>query len=188
MRTIVSAFSSPRLVASVLLSLVVTAGCGDNNHIPEVDARVEDLDMRAEDFECIRNWDKVRGFFVTNKLGHKTETLAVANAGEGTYPVGTVIQLVPFEAMVKRRPGFSPASNDWEFFAIKDNADGTTTIVERGGTSDVKNQFNGKPCLDCHALAKPQYDLVCEKSHGCESLGIPDSVIENAQKADKRCK
>jgi len=192
-----SSLSLAPLFASVLLSLlsvVAVAGCGGNggddaaDAAVAVDAPVEDLEMRAEDFECIKKWDKVNLFFVTNKLGHKDAALAVAKAGRGTYPVGTVIQLVPFEAMVKRRAGFSPASNDWEFFNIQDNADGTTTIVTRGGDASVKNRINGKPCLTCHQMADADRDLVCEKGHGCESLGIPDNFIIEAQDGDKRCK
>jgi hypothetical protein len=147
----------------------------------------EDLDMQAADFECILRWDKVRRFRITNRLDHLAETLAVANSATGgDYPVGTIIQLVPFEAMVKRRAGWSPGSNDWEFFALGVTARGTT-ITKRGGNSDVVNQFNGTPCLDCHAGAQPQWDLVCEQDHGCEPLPIGPDVIEAVQNGDQRC-
>lgn len=147
----------------------------------------EDLDMQADDFECILRWEKVRRFRITNRLGHMDETLAVASSATGgDYPVGTIIQLVPFEAMVKRRRGWSPGSNDWEFFALTVNARGTT-INARGGDSSVVNQFNGTPCLDCHAGAAPQWDLICEQDHGCEPLPIGPDVIERVQNGDQRC-
>ena len=59
--------------------------------------------MEADDFVNINDMTAVRGYFIDNRLGHLDEALAVANdpAG-GTYPVGTIIQLVPQEAMVKR--------------------------------------------------------------------------------------
>src|SRR5690606_25805455 len=69
----------------------------------------EDLDMTAEDFECIAGWDQVLGFRINNLLGHLEEAIAVAQNPEGgTYPVGTILQHLPTEAMVKRRAGFSP--------------------------------------------------------------------------------
>jgi hypothetical protein len=165
------------------------AAAGTPDAGPDVDddaGPAEDLDMQAADFECILRWDKVNRFRITNRLGHLAETLAVANSATGgEYPVGTIIQLVPFEAMVKRRRGWNDASNDWEFFALTVNARGTT-IAQRG-TTDVVNQFNGTPCLDCHAGAAPQWDLVCEQDHGCEPLPIGPDVIERAQNSDQRC-
>lgn len=41
------------------------------------------------------------------------------------YPPGSVIQLIPGEAMVKRSKGFSPATHDWEFFELDVSKDGT---------------------------------------------------------------
>lgn len=141
--------------------------------------------MSAEDFVCIRDGEKVRKFYVTNPLGFLDEALAVANSSEGgVYPVGTVLQLVPLEAMVKRRVGFSPETNDWEFFSL-DVSEGETTILARG-SADVVNAFGGN-CLGCHSLAAPQWDLVCEDTHGCDPLPLSAEVIENIQNADSRC-
>ena len=48
----------------------------------------------------------VRQFYVDNLLGNLDGTLAAANAPEGAiYPPGSVVQLVPTEAMVKRETG-----------------------------------------------------------------------------------
>ncbi len=110
----------------------------------------------------------------------------MANAPEGgACPPGTVIQLVPAEAMVERRPGWSPATNDWEFFFLRFAADGEVIIEDRG-TDDVVNQFGGN-CLDCHALAEPRWGFVCEQDHGCDPLPIGEDVIRNFQNADPRC-
>ncbi|MFT5354693.1 MAG: hypothetical protein ACI9KE_001901 [Polyangiales bacterium] len=144
-----------------------------------------DLDMRAEDFVCIRDGEKVRKFYVTNPLGFLDEALAVANSSEGgTYPVGTVLQLVPLEAMVKRHAGWNPDTNDWEFFSLDVRA-GETTILARGAT-DVINAFGGS-CFGCHSLAAPEWDLVCEDTHGCDPLPLSTEVIESFQNADSRC-
>src|SRR5690606_25193964 len=68
---------------------------------------VEDVVVEADDFKPLADMTPVRDFFVDNVAGDLDGTLAVANDPDGgTYPVGTVIQLVPFEAMVKRAPGF----------------------------------------------------------------------------------
>ena len=146
---------------------------------------VEDFDPVAADFECLTNWEKVRRFRITNPLGRLDEALAVANepAG-GVYPVGTIIQLEPGEAMVKRGAGFSPETNNWEFFSLSASADGTE-IVQRG-TAEVNNMFGGN-CLDCHAKAQPQFDFVCEQSHGCDPLPIGEEIINTLQETDPRC-
>ena len=52
-------------------------------------------------FGCIRDMTPVRGFFVGNLAGNIEDTLTIANAGTGTYPPGSVVQLVPSEVMVK---------------------------------------------------------------------------------------
>ena len=145
---------------------------------------LDDLDMTAEDFECLTRWTRVRRFYVTNKAGRLEETLAVANAPAGkTYPVGTIIQLVPFEAMVKRRSGWSPESNDWEFFALETDETGTT-IISRGGAG-VENQF-GAECLPCHVKAI-DWDMTCEQDHGCDPLTLTDFIVDSFVNNDPRC-
>lgn len=146
----------------------------------------EDLEMEAADFVRLDEMTPVRGFFIDNPLGYLDEALAVANNPEGgDYPVGTIIQLIPQEAMVKRAPGFDPDSNDWEFFELQVDSEGTTINV-RGG-SEVVNQFGGS-CAACHSKAEPQFDFVCEKDHGCDPLPevFNDDVIMAVQQADPR--
>jgi hypothetical protein len=175
-----------------LVAVLATVGCGggsDNGGAADEPAAttttvVEDLVMEADDFVNVNDMTPVRGYFIDNRLGYLDEALAVAEDPEGgTYPVGTIIQLVPSEAMVKRAPGFSPATNDWEFFSLAVSPEGTE-ILERGG-ADVINQFGGS-CADCHLQADPQFDLVCEDTHGCAPLPIGDDVIQAVQLADPR--
>jgi hypothetical protein len=90
---------------------------------------------------------------------------------------------VPQEAMVKRAPGFDADSNDWEFFSLDVTAEGTE-ILTRGG-AEVINRFGGS-CADCHSLAKPEFDFVCEDTNGCEPLPIGDDVIKSIQDQDPR--
>jgi hypothetical protein len=145
----------------------------------------EDALLAAEDFGCILEWPRVRRFRITNVRGHLDEALAVANSPTGgTYPVGTIIQLVPSEAMVKRGRGWSPETNDWEFFALDVRADGTT--IRSRGARETVNAFGGN-CFDCHSLAAPQWDFVCEDSHGCDPLPIGPETFERLQNGDPRC-
>lgn len=163
-----------------------TGGSGSESGSEETTTTApEDFEMEADDFVNIHDMTPVRGFFVDNKLGQLDEALEVANdpEGGGAYPVGTIIQLIPQEAMVKRAPGFDADSNDWEFFALEVTADGTE-IVTRGG-AEVVNQFGGS-CADCHSLARPEFDFVCEKDNGCEPLPIGDDVIRSVQESDPR--
>jgi hypothetical protein len=146
---------------------------------------VEDVVVDADDFKPLADMTAVRGFFVDNVAGDLEGTLAVANDPDGgAYPVGTVIQLIPQEAMIKRAPGFDPDSNDWEFFTL-DVSPAGTTILTRGG-SEVVNRFTGGSCAECHSAAEPQFDLVCEDDHGCAPLPIGDDVITAIQRSDPR--
>lgn len=145
----------------------------------------EDYDAVADDFVCILDWTQVRNFRIHNFLGHLDDAIAVAESVDGgDYPVGTVIQLVPSEAMVKRGAGLSPESGDWEFFELKPTASGTEIGVR--GFAEVVNQFGGN-CLDCHAKAEPQWDFICEKGHGCDPLPFTDEQIAQIQMSDPRC-
>lgn len=123
-----------------------TTASTDTTGNTETTAGFEDLDMQPSDFECVLNWDKVRNMRITNKLGYQEEALAVANDPEGgVYPVGTVIQLIPTEAMVKRGPGTNPATNDWEFFYLAVSQAGTG--IEARGFEDVENGLGGN-CVE----------------------------------------
>ena len=187
------------------MAIVSAVACGSSTHSPEKPAAgkggakdsgsggttsndsgaaPEDFIATEADFTCIEDGTHVRKFFIKNALGHDRETLAVADAGQGKYPVGTMIQLIPQEAMVKRHAGFSAASGDWEFFSLSPGA-GSTKILARG-TTDVLNAFNLN-CLDCHRKAEPQYDFICETGHGCDPLPLSTDQIVALQNGDARC-
>lgn len=183
-------------VLCVVAALVVAACATDDSTTPTssealattasstTTTTVPDVILQAEDFKPLSEMTPVRGFFVDNALGDLDATVAVANSADGgTFPVGTVIQLVPQEAMVKRAPGFSPAIGDWEFFELDVSEEGTTIRV-RGG-AEVENRF-GLSCAACHAQAEPQFDFVCEQDRGCDPLPIGREVIELLQDTDPR--
>ena len=170
---------SAALITFTLVTSTLVPACTDSGE-------AEDLEMAAEDFDCILEWPKVDRFRIVNKLGYQEEAEAVARSADGgDYPVGTVIQLIPFEAMVKRREGWNPATNDWEFFMLDVSADGTT-IAARGG-EEVKNPMVEFTCMDCHSQAEPKFDLVCNSGHGCDPLPFTPEQIEMVQQSDPRC-
>jgi hypothetical protein len=145
---------------------------------------VEDAKLGPADFRNINTMTRVGDHFVGNVRGHLPAALAVARSDSGgRYPVGTILQLVPQEAMVKRAPGYSPATNDWEFFSLDVSATGTR-VLSRGGAK-VLNRFGGS-CASCHRAAQTQFDFVCGTTHGCAPLPVGPDVIASLQRSDPR--
>ena len=143
------------------------------------------LEITDQTFTCIRDMSKVRGFYVGSLTDDLEQTLAVANTLEGgTYPAGSVVQLVPGEVMVKHPKGFSIATNDWEFFELDVSSKGSK--IRKRGFVDVVNRFGGN-CFGCHIKAKPQFGLVCEGTHGCDPIPLGKDMLALLQKTDPRC-
>ena len=139
-------------------------------------------DIDASSFRCITT---VRQFYVDNLQGSLDATLVAANSPRAAvYPPGSVIQLIPSEAMVKRDRGFNAATHDWEFFELDVSKDGTR--ISKRGTVDVINGFGGN-CFGCHVRAAAQWDLICETDHGCAPIPDTRAVIGALQTTDPRC-
>ena len=172
------------MAVAVVLALGACSGGGEGAHRAAKPASREDFVAQAGDFRNLHTMTKVRDFYIDNRLGHLDQALAVANSPTGgVYPVGTIIQLVPQEAMVKREKGFSPTTRDWEFFFLSVSPDGT--VIDKRGTSDVVNRFGGN-CASCHQAAAPRFDGVCEQDHGCAPLPIGPDVFHAIQESDPR--
>ncbi|MCT7942617.1 hypothetical protein [Shewanella holmiensis] len=143
------------------------------------------VNINEASFSCIRQMTPVRHFYVDNVLGNIDATLAAANAPEGAiYPTGSVVQLVPTEVMVKREPGTSPVTGDWEFFELE--VDETGSKIAKRGFIDVNNRFGGN-CFACHLPAKEKWDFICESGHGCEPIPIDHKMTGALQRSDPRC-
>ena len=184
--------------ALIVVAAIALGSCGDDG-TTAADVTADDrptstavdpagdaapLTVDESSFPNLADLTPVRGFFVENLSGDLDATLAVAQSSDGgTYPVGSLVQLVPGEAMVKREAGFSPGTNDWEFFELDVSAEGTE-IRARGGV-EVVNRFGGS-CADCHARAEPQWDLICEQDHGCDPLPLDREAIVALQDGDPR--
>jgi len=143
------------------------------------------IPVTGNTFVCLEKMHPVRGFFVGNLLDKLDDTLAAAMQPEGApYPPGSIVQLIPDEAMIKHHKGWSTITNDWEFFALDVSKEGAK--IKARGTTQVKNKFGGN-CFECHQKAKPQWDFICEEGHGCAPLPIPDFLIRRIQHGDLRC-
>jgi hypothetical protein len=136
-------------------------------------------------FKCMLEMTPVRHFYVDNLAGNLKDTVAVAQAGKGDYPEGSVLQLMPNEVMIKQAKGTSPATRDWEFFFIDVSPEGSK--IYKRGFVDVNNRLNLN-CFTCHAKAEPQYDFVCETGHGCDPIPVTRAMFGALQRADPRCK
>jgi hypothetical protein len=112
------------------------------------------LSISEKSFRCMTEMTHVAHFYVDNLAGNLQGTVQVAESTSGrVYPVGSVLQLVPTEVIVKREKGFNAATHDWEFFEL-DVSPGGSTIRTRGFVS-VVNRFGGN-CFACHVKAHPE--------------------------------
>ncbi len=101
------------------------------------------------------------------------------------YPVGTILQVLPLEAMIKRRHGFNPDGNDWEFVRLEPTPDGRSKILA-DGKGEVANALGS--CQACHRLLAQNHDLVCGFVIGAAGLGLTDEQLATIQAGDPRCK
>lgn len=143
--------------------------------------------FKVEDssFRCVTEMTPVRHFFVDNLAGNLAGTVKVAQAGKGEYPVGSVVQLVPNEVMVKMPKGASPPTKDWEFIWLDVDKNGQKIGIR--GFQDANNRF-GLNCFACHVKARPEFDLICETSNGCDAIPLTKPMFGALQRTDPRCK
>jgi hypothetical protein len=141
--------------------------------------------LNDKSFKCITELTAVRHFYVDNLAGNLSGTVKVAQADTGDYPVGSVLQLVPNEVMVKREKGFNATTRDWEFFDLNISPDGSS--IRTRGFQEVNNRFGGN-CFGCHVKARTEFDLVCENTHGCDPIPITRAMSAALQHTDPRCK
>lgn len=150
-------------------------------------ASAQETTFSEQSFGCILDWPKVRNTRFKHADPEKLkEAMRIFRESEPDkeYPVGTILQLVPFEAMVKHPSEKFPKSNGWEFFALEVSETGTK--IRDRGDEHVLNLLLGASCQSCHQPAS-KFDFVCEKGHGCAPLSIDDQKIAELQKADLRC-
>jgi hypothetical protein len=98
--------------------------------------------------------------------------------------VGSVLQLVPTEVMVKREKGFNPVTKDWEFFELDVSKNGSE--IRTRGFVEVANRF-GANCFNCHVKARPEFDLICDVTHGCDPIPVTRAASGALQRTGPRC-
>ena len=136
-------------------------------------------------FGCLLGGNKIGNTYISNPDPEKLkEAMRIYkdNVQDTDYPVGTILQLFPDQAMVKRTAEQFPLTNGWEFFEFE-ILQGKTLIRARG---DRVSNSNSVPCMACHQNA-PKFDFVCGKTHGCAPLSMSDQKIAEIQAADPRC-
>jgi len=154
--------------------------------LPDVSAEESaELQITEDTFRCITDLTPVRHFYVDNLLGDIDATLAIADSENGgVYPPGSVVQLVPTEVMIKHGEGWNAGTRDWEFFELDVSREGSS--IRNRGFVDVINRFGGN-CFACHIKARPEWDLICEKDHGCDPVPLTAEKILELQQTDPRC-
>jgi hypothetical protein len=171
---------SRRLAATLTgAALMLIAGCFGQSIADESQIAVTD-----SSFRCITQMTLVRHFYVDNLAGNLAQTVAVATAGSGDYPVGSVVQLIPNEVMIKHEKGYNNATRDWEFFYIDVSPEGSK--IFRRGFADVNNRLNLN-CFTCHVKARAEFDFVCEQDHGCDPIPVTRAMFGALQRTDPRC-
>ncbi len=145
----------------------------------------QDDTVSEKSFGCIRDGTKIRNTYIKNGDPEKLKEavrIFKNSVPDREYPVGTFLQLLPDEAMVKHPRQKFPDTNGWEFFHLDLSAQGTK-IRTRG---DKVVNFQGVLCFSCHQPAV-KFDFVCEKGHGCAPVPLDDPKIAELQAADPRC-
>ena len=170
-------------IGAVGIHVLLLAQLNAEEHSAAGDAR--EVQVTADTFRGLTEMTPVRHFFFDNLLGNLEGTLETANSKDGgVYPPGSVVQLIPTEVMVKHGEGWNAATRDWEFFEL-DVAHEGSSIGNRGFV-DVINRFGGN-CFACHIKARLEWDLICEKDHGCEPIPVTAEQILQLQQSNPRC-
>ena len=60
-------------------------------------------------------------------------------------------------------------------------------VTSNRGFAEVNNRF-GMNCFACHAQAKAEFDLICERDHGCDPIPVTRAMSDALQTTDPRCK
>ena len=124
---------------SVLAALIALVSLLSAVHITNSIADEPAVKVTDESFKCITEMTPVRHFYVDNLQGNLAATVTVATAGQGDYPEGSVVQLMPNEVMIKQQKGFNSLTRDWEFFFIDVSKDGSK--IYKRGFADVNNRL-----------------------------------------------
>jgi hypothetical protein len=133
---------------------------------------------------CITNGTKVRHTYIQHADPARLKRalqLFETKAAAADYPEGTIIRMIPQEAMVKRSKAAFPKTNGWEYFALAVTPQGTT-VRARG--DEASNRLG--TCQSCHSGAAKS-DYLCGAGPGCTAVPLTEEQIAQLQAADPRC-
>jgi hypothetical protein len=142
-------------------------------------------DVPAPLMACIADGTKVRHTYITHADPAKLKEavrIYETRMQDADYPEGTIIRMIPQEAMVKRAKSAFPNTNGWEYFALGVTPEGTT-VRARG--DEAGNRLG--TCKSCHAGAS-RSDAVCGGGPGCTAVPLTEDQIALLQGNDPRCK
>jgi hypothetical protein len=173
------------MTRALVVVLVLAIAC------PATAGRRKPFVATASDFTCIRDWPKVgtlRVFHPKKRKLRKAIRILERGKPRRKMPKGTILQLIPFEAMVKAKGGFNKEGGGWEFFALSVSAAGTE-IVQRSSleTPDAPVGNALGSCQGCHSSAA-EFDFICGNGRGlCAGNAFPEEISRVLQETDPRC-
>src|SRR5437762_13352957 len=110
-----------RCIALVGAIVCVAPGWGNGQAVGATTG-AQDITVTDQSFGCLRDATKVRNTYIRNadpkRLAEAVRILR-DRVADTEYPVGTFLQLVPGEAMVKHPRAKFPETNGWEFFSLE---------------------------------------------------------------------
>ena len=115
------------LLAGTALTLFFSLVC---NVYAQDKHDVQEATITEKSFGCLLGGTKIGNTYIKNEDPEKLkEAIRIFkdNVPDTDYPVGTVLQLFPDQAMVKHPSEKFPLTNGWEFFSL--------TVSERGPSS-----------------------------------------------------
>ena len=133
---------------------------------------------------CIANGTKVRHTYIQHADPTRLKEavrLFETRASDADYPEGTIVRVIPQEAMVKRSKAAFPKTNGWEYFALAVTPQGTTV---RGRGEEASNRIG--TCQSCHAGAAKS-DYLCGAGPGCAPVPLTEEQVALLQANDPRC-
>jgi hypothetical protein len=60
------------------------------------------------------------------------------------------------------------------------------SVIRKRGFAEVVNRFGGN-CFGCHVKAHPEWDMICETTHGCDPIPLTPAMLKALQDTDPRC-
>lgn len=178
--TVRAASWASALGVCLLVGAALNAGCSKDTGV----CTSTEFVAQDGDFGCVLHWPTAQNVHFTHRCGENdvVKRLLEAPSSGMRFPVGTILQAMPMEAMVKRGGGFDPDHGDWEYFVLAPGPAGTK-IVQRGTTGP----FNvGGRCTSCHYKAD-DHDNVCGMAHQCPPSGVRDVAFVPTLYLDPRC-